>query len=190
VQNPLPIWLGVGGTPASFARAGALGLPLMVAIIGGETRRFRPLIDLYREAGERAGYPSDQLQVGVHSLGYVASTTQAAADDFYPGYARAVSSVAKERGWPPVTRAAFDAQRGPHGALLIGDPDEVAEKILRHSEALGGISRISFQMNAASLPHAKMMQAIETIGTRVAPAVRNGPIRRVLFPVGDGDGKA
>src|SRR2546427_1066688 len=131
VQNPLPIWLGVGGTPQSFARAGALGLPLMVAIIGGETRRFRPLIDLYREAGEQAGHSPDQLKVGVHSLGYVAATTQQAADDFFPGYARAISSVARERGWPPVTRAGVDAQRGPHGALLVGHPDEVAEKIIR-----------------------------------------------------------
>ncbi len=174
VQNPFPIWLGVGGTPASFARAGVLGLPLMVAIIGGETRRFRPLIDLYREAGERAGHSADRLKVGVHSLGYVAATTQAAANDFFPGYARAVSSVAEERGWAPVTRAGFDAQLGPYGALLIGNPEEVAEKIVRHSEALGGIARISFQMNASSLPHAKLMQAIDLLGTRVAPAVHNG----------------
>jgi len=172
VQNPLPIWLGVGGTPQSFARAGVLGLPLMVAIIGGETRRFRPLVDLYREAGARAGHPPDRLKVGVHSLGYVAATTQQAADEFFPGYARAVTDIGKERGWPPVTRAAFDAQRGPYGALLIGDPDEVAEKIVRHSEALGGVSRFTFQMNASSLPHAKLMQAIELLGTRVAPAVR------------------
>ena len=172
VQNPLPIWRGVGGTPQSFVRAGALGLPLMVAIIGGEPRRFRPLVDLYRETGTRAGHSLDRLKVGVHALGYVAATTQDAADEFFPGYARAVASVAKERGWPPVTRAGFDAQRGPHGALLIGSPDEVAEKILRHDEALGGISRISFQMNAASLPHEKLMQAIEAIGTRVAPALR------------------
>ena len=172
VQNPLPIWLGVGGTPQSFARAGALGLPLMVAIIGGELRRFRPFVDLYREAGARAGHPPDRLKVGVHALGYVAATTQEAADEFFPGYARAVTDIGKERGWPPVTRAGFDAQRGPHGALLIGSPDEVAEKIIRHSEALGGISRITFQMNAASLPHEKLMQAIEMIGTRVAPVLR------------------
>ena len=172
VQNPLPIWLGVGGTRGSFARAGTLGLPLMVAIIGGETHRFRPLVDLYREAGERAGHPPDQLKVGVHSLGYVAATTQEAADDFYPGYARAFTDIGKERGWPPATRAGFDAQRGPRGALLIGSPDEVVEKISRHSEALGGISRITFQMNAASLPHAKLMRAIEMLGTRVAPALR------------------
>jgi probable LLM family oxidoreductase len=172
VQTPLPIWLGVGGTPQSFVRAGLLGLPLMVAIIGGEPRRFRPLIDLYRQAGEQAGFSSDRLKVGVHALGYVAETTQQAADEFYPGYARAMTDVGKERGWAPMTRAAFDAQRGPLGALLIGSPDEVAEKIIRHSEALGGISRISFQMNASSLPHAKLIQAIEAIGTRVAPAVR------------------
>src|SRR6478752_10317993 len=169
VQNPLPIWLGVGGTPQSFARAGALGLPLMVAIIGGEPRRFRPLVDLYRETGARFGHSPDRLRVGVHALGYVAATTQEAADEFYPGYARAVTDVGKERGWPPVTRAGFDAQRGPHGALLIGHPEEVAEKILRHSEALGGISRLTFQMNVASLPHARLMKAIELLGTRVAP---------------------
>jgi probable LLM family oxidoreductase len=172
VQDLLPIWLGVGGTPQSFVRAGALGLPLMVAIIGGETRRFRPLIDLYRRAGEQAGHPPEQLEVGVHSLGYVAPTSQEAADDFFPGYAKAFSSVGKERGWPPVTRAGFDAQLGPHGALLVGNPEEVAEKIVRQSEALGGISRITFQMNAASLPHAKLMRAIEALGSRVAPALR------------------
>ncbi len=176
VQNPLPIWLGVGGTPESFIRAGTLGLPLMVAIIGGETRRFRPLIDLYREAGRQAGHSADRLKVGVHSLGYVARTSQEAADAFFPGYARAVASVAKERGWPPVTRAGFDAQLGPYGALLIGSPDEVVEKILRHSEALGGISRITFQMNASSLPHAKLMHAIELLGGRVATALRGEPV--------------
>src|SRR5438876_2216341 len=128
VQNPLPIWLGVGGTPGSFVRAGALGLPLMVAIIGGETRRFRPLVDLYREAGERAGHSPDRLRVGVHSLGYVAATTHEAADDFFPGYARAFTDIGKERGWPAVTRAHFDAQRGLHGALLIGTAEEVVEK--------------------------------------------------------------
>ena len=172
VQDPLPIWLGVGGTPGSFARAGFLGLPLMVAIIGGETRRFRPLVDLYWEAAERAGHSPEKLKVGVHSLGYVAETTQAAVEDFWPGYARAFTDVGKERGWPPVTRAAFDAQRGTYGALLVGSPDEVAEKIIRHSESLGGISRLSFQMNVASLSHAKLMKAIELLGTSVAPVLR------------------
>lgn len=172
LQNPLPIWVGVGGTPESFVRAGMLGLPLMVAIIGGETRHFRPLIDLYREAGRRAGHSPDKLKVGIHSIGYVAETTQQAANDFFPGYARTFTGIGKERGWRPVTRAAFDAQRGPHGALIIGDPDEVAEKIVRHSKALGGISRITFQMNPGSLSQDKLMRAIELIGTRVAPTLR------------------
>jgi probable LLM family oxidoreductase len=172
LQNPLPIWIGVGGTPESFVRAGSLGLPLMVAIIGGETRKFRPLVDLYREAGRRAGHSPDRLKVGVHSLGYVAENTQEAVDDFYPGYARTMTEIGKERGWPKMTRASFDSQRGTQGALLVGDPDEVVEKIVRHSKALGGISRITFMMNPASLPHAKLMRATELIGTRVAPALR------------------
>jgi len=171
-QDPLPIWVGVGGTPESFARAGALGLPLMVAIIGGETRRFRPLVDLYREAGRRAGFSPDRLKVGVHSLGYVAATAQQAADDFFPGYARAINTVGKERGWAPMTRPQFDAQLTPSGALLVGTADEVAAKILRHSEALGGISRITFMMNGASLPHLKLMSAIDLIAARVAPVLR------------------
>ena len=176
LQNPIPIWLGVGGTPESFARAGALGLPLMIAIIGGETRRFRPLVNLYREMGRRAGHPAKKLKVGVHALGYVADTTEEAVNEFFPGYARSFTEIGKERGWPPVTRSHFDAQRGPNGALLVGGPEEVAEKILRHSEALGGISRISFQMDVASLPHAKLMHAIELLGTRVAPALREEPV--------------
>lgn len=172
LQRSLPIWIGVGGTPQSFVRAGLLGLPLMVAIIGGETRRFKPLIDLYRQAGKEAGYLPNQLKVGVHSLGYVAETTKEAADDFFPGYRHTFNEIGKERGWPPVTRMDFDAQRGPEGALLIGDPDEVVEKIKRHNKILGGISRITFMMNPASLPHAKLMRAIELIGTHVAPALR------------------
>jgi probable LLM family oxidoreductase len=171
-QNRLPIWLGVGGTPESFVRAGSLGLPLMVAIIGGETRHFRPLVDLYRQAGRQAGYPPEQLKVGVHALGYVAETTQQAVYDFFPGYARAFTEIGKERGWPPVTRAHFNALLGPHGALLVGNPEEVSQKILNHSQALGGISRISFQMDVASLPHMKLMRAIELLGTRVAPTLR------------------
>jgi probable LLM family oxidoreductase len=174
VQNPLPIWLGVGGTPQSFARAGALGLPLMVAIIGGELSTFRPLVDLYRKAGRQAGHPIEQLKVGVHALGYVAASWREAGDDFFPGYAMAIASVAKERGWRPMTRESFDAQRGPQGALLVGEADEVLDKIVRFSVALGGISRISLQMNAASFTHAKMLSAIETVGTRIAPALRNG----------------
>lgn len=173
VQNPLPIWLGVGGTPQSFARAGAHGLPLMVAIIGGEPRRFRPLVDLYRQTGAQYGHSADRLKVGIHALGYVAATTEEAVEEFWPGYARAFTDVGKERGWPPVTRASFDIQRGPKGALIIGNAEQVVEKILYYNETLGGISRISFQMNAASLPHAKLMKAIEALGTGVAPLVRD-----------------
>ena len=172
LQRSLPIWIGVGGTPQSFVRAGLLGLPLMVAIIGGETRSFKPLIDLYRQAGKEAGHLPNQLKVGIHSLGYVAETTKEAADDFFPGYRHTFNEIGKERGWPPVTRMDFDAQRGPEGALLIGDPNEVVEKIKRHNKILGGISRITFMMNPASLPHAKLMRAIELIGTHVAPALR------------------
>jgi len=172
LQDPLPIWLGVGGTPGSFVRAGMLGLPLMVAIIGGETRRFRPLVDLYREAGRQAGFGPERLKVGVHALGYLASSSKEAADDFFPGYLRAFSSIGKERGWSPPTRAHFDAQLTPDGALLIGTPEEIVAKVIRHSEALGGISRITFMMNAATLPHEKLMNAIELLGSRVAPALR------------------
>ena len=172
LQNPLPIWIGVGGTPESFARAGMLGLPLMVAIIGGEPKRFRPLIDLYREAGRRAGHSAEKLIVGLHSIGFLGDTTQQAADDFYPGYAHTFTEIGKERGWPPTTRAQFDAVRGPTGALLIGDAETVAEKILYVNEALGGISRITFQMGVSTLPHQKMLRAIEILGTRVAPIVR------------------
>ncbi|MCB2410568.1 LLM class flavin-dependent oxidoreductase [Hymenobacter lucidus] len=172
VQAQLPIWLGVGGTPQSFARAGTLGLPLMVAIIGGDTHRFRPLVDLYREAGRRAGHTPEQLKVGLHSLGYVAETTEQAREEFFPGYARTFSSRARERGGAPVTRAHFDAQAGPLGALLVGSPEEVAAKILRHGEALGGISRVTFQQDVATLPHARIMRSIELLGTRVAPLLR------------------
>src|SRR5438876_2551875 len=180
VQNPLPIWLGVGGTPQSFVRAGRLGLPLMVALLGGETRRFRPLIDLYLEAGKKAGHPPEKLKVGLHSPGYVAETTEEAADDYFPGFARAVTDIGKERGWGEMTREDFDAQRGPRGSLVIGDPEEAVEKILRHSKALGGISRFTFQMNAASLPHEKLVRSIELIGKRVVPALHKEIVQEDL----------
>ena len=171
LQNPLPVWIGVGGTQESFARAGTLGLPLMVAIIGGETHRFRPLVDLYKASGKKAGHPPEKLKVGLHSLGYVANTTAEAIEDYYPGYAETFTRIGKERGWPPVNRTQFNAQTGPLGALLVGSPEEVAAKILRHSDALSGISRVTFQMDNAGLSHAKLIQAIELIGARVAPLV-------------------
>jgi probable LLM family oxidoreductase len=172
LQNPLPIWVGVGGTPASFVRAGVLGLPLMVAIIGGQPARFRPLIDLYRETGRRAGHAPEKLIVGLHSIGFLADSTEQAADDFFPGYAHTFTEIGKERGWSPTTRAQFDATRGPTGALIIGDAQTVAEKILYIDEALGGISRITFQMGVSTVAHEKMKRAIEILGAQVAPLVR------------------
>jgi probable LLM family oxidoreductase len=172
LQDPLPIWVGVGGTPASFVRAGALGLPLMVAIIGGQPKDFRPLIDLYREAGRRAGHAPERLMVGLHMIGFLADSTSKAADDFFPGYAHTFTEIGKERGWAPATRAKFDAQRGPTGAYLIGDAETVATKILYFNKVLGGISRLTFQMGVSTLPHEKMRRAIEILGTQVAPAVR------------------
>jgi len=171
VQNPLPIWIGVGGTPESFVRAGQLGLPLMVAIIGGEPHRFRPLVDLYREAGRMKGHSADRLKVGVHAIGFLGKTTREAADDFYPGFAQTFTKIGKERGWRATTRAQFDATRGPTGAYLIGDAETVAEKILHYNTSLGGISRITFQMSVATMPHAKMASSIEILGGKVLPLV-------------------
>jgi probable LLM family oxidoreductase len=173
LQDELPIWVGVGGTPTSFVRAGILGLPLMVAIIGGEPERFRPLIDVYREAGRRAGHSPERLRVGLHMIGFLGDSTKQAADDFFPGYAHTFTEIGKERGWPPATRSQYDALRGPTGALLIGDAKTVSEKILHVNEVLGGISRLTFQMGVSTLPHPKMLRAIEILGTRVAPFVRN-----------------
>lgn len=170
-QDQLPIWLGVGGTPGSFVRAGELGLPLMVAVIGGETHRFRPLVDLYREAGKRAGHSPEKLKVGLHSLGYVGPSNEEAIEYYYPGYAETFTRIGKERGWPPVTRGHFDVQVGPSGALVVGGPEEVAAKIRRHSEALGGVDRFSFQMDNAGLSHQQLLEAIKLIGKEVAPLV-------------------
>src|SRR4029077_18031877 len=130
LQDPLPIWVGVGGTPESFVRAGMLGLTIMVAIIGGEPRRFRSLIGLYREGVRRGGHSPEQLTVGLHSVGFLADTSDEAAETFLPGYAHTFTEIGKDRGWPPATRAQFDALRGPTGALLIGDAKTVAKKIL------------------------------------------------------------
>jgi len=171
LQQKLPVWLGVGGTPESFARAGSLGLPLMVAVIGGETHRFRPLVDLYREAGRRAGYTPDQLKVGLHSPGYVAETNERAIADYYPGYAELWTKLGRERGWPPVTKPQFDSLIAPRGVLVVGGPAQVAEKLIRHSEALGGVDRFTFQMDNAGLTHQQLMNAIELIGKKVIPLV-------------------
>jgi probable LLM family oxidoreductase len=169
LQEKLPIWLGVGGTPESFVRAGALGLPLMVAIIGGETERFRPLVDLYREAGRKAGFGPSQLKVGLHSPGFVADTTDKAISEYYPGYAELWTKLGRERGWPPVTKGQFDQLIGPKGVLVVGSPEQVAEKLLRHSESLGGVDRFTFQMDNAGLNHKQLIQSIDLIGSKVIP---------------------
>jgi probable LLM family oxidoreductase len=173
LQEKLPVWLGVGGTPESFVRAGTLGLPLMVAVIGGETHRFRPLIDLYREAGNRAGFKPEQLKVGLHSPGYVAATNEEAVADYYPGYAELWTKLGRERGWPPVTKAQFDGLVAPKGVLVVGDPEQVAEKLIRHSRALGGVDRFTFQMDNAGLTHAQLMSSIGLIGNKVIPLINS-----------------
>lgn len=169
VQPQIPIWLGVGGTPQSFVRAGLLGLPLMVAIIGGEFRRFRPLIDLYREAGARAGHAADTLRVGIHALGFVAETQREAEDRFFPGWQAMFTKIGLERGWSPSTRAQFDHQVRPGGAFLVGDPDTVAMKIRQTSEELGGIDRLTFQMSSAAGDQQMMLRSIQLLGREVKP---------------------
>ncbi|MBP1843433.1 putative LLM family oxidoreductase [Rhizobium petrolearium] len=171
-QAQLPVWIGVGGSPQSFARAGALGLPLTVAIIGGTFERFRPLVDLYREAGLRAGHGPEKLKVGVHAMGFVGETSAAAKDAFFPGWAHLTTKIGRERGWSPPTRRQFEGMTGPEGAFLVGDPKTVAAKILQASETLGGVSRITFQMSTASLDTAAMKRSIELLGTEVAPIIR------------------
>ena len=170
-QDPLPIWIGVGGTPESFVRAGLLGLPLMVAIIGGEPRRFAPLIDLYRRAGRQAGHGPEMLKVGLHVFGYVGDSVRSAADIIYPGWHQMFTTVSRERGFPPPTRAQFDATSGPDGAFFMGDPDTLATKLRRVSEQLGGVDRVSVQMTNPRLSHADLLRGIELLATDVASAV-------------------
>ena len=171
LQDPLPIWVGVGGTPESFVRAGLLGLPLMVAIIGGEPRQFAPLVDLYRRAGVQAGHAPERLQVGLHVFGYVAESTQAAADTIYPGWHEMFAKVSRERGFAQPTRAQFDATSGPNGAFFMGDPDTVADKLVRVSDQLGGVDRVAIQMTNPRLAHDDLLRGIELLGTEVAPRV-------------------
>ena len=172
VQDPLPVWLGVGGTPESFARAGSLGLPLMVAIIGGDFRRFRPHINLYRKAGAQAGFKPEQLKVGVHAFGYLATSSEKARDIFYPGYAYMMGSIGRERGWAPPNRLQFDASCSPSGPFLIGDAKEVVEKVLYLDEVLEGIDRINLQMTNVMVAHEHMLESISLLGSEVAPIIR------------------
>ena len=169
VQEPLPVWVGVGGTPASADRAGRLGLPMTLAIIGGMPARFRPFVDLHRDAARAAGHPQPRLAVNSH--GFVAATSQQAADTFFPSYAVAMSQIGAERGWPPMTREAFDAMREPQGALFVGSTQQVVDKILRMREILE-FDRFLMHVSVGTMPHADVMRAIELFGTEVAPAVR------------------
>jgi probable LLM family oxidoreductase len=171
LQQPLPIWIAVGGSPGSVARAGMLGLPLMLAIIGGMPARFAQLIDLYREAARRGEAHGAGLAVGTNSHTYVAEDSQRAADEYYPSYAQMMNRIGRERGWPPITRAQFDAGCAPEGHLLVGSPAQVAEKILAQHE-LFNHDRFLAQISIGSLPHERAMHAIELFGSEVAPAVR------------------
>ncbi len=171
IQNPLPVWVAVGGTPTSVARAGLLGLPLALAIIGGQPARFAPLINLYREAGQRGGHDPATLPVGINSHGYLADTSQQARDEMAPFYMAMMNKLGPERGWPPMTRSAFDAATTRHGALLVGAPEEVTEKILMQHEIFGH-QRFLMQMSMGAMPHPQIMHAIELFGAKVAPVVR------------------
>ncbi len=171
LQTPLPVRLGVGGTPGSFARAGTLGLPLTVAIIGGEPHRFRPMIDLYRESGRRAGHPPESLDVAVHAIGYVAETDAEAAEELWPAYAHTFGRIGRERGWAPMSRATFDAQLGPVGAFVVGSPETAAAKLRHIDDVLGGVSRVSLMMSGGPLPHAGVLRSIQLLGAAVKPAV-------------------
>ncbi|MDX6671881.1 MAG: hypothetical protein QOI91_2244 [Solirubrobacteraceae bacterium] len=171
VQEPLPVWLAVGGNPPSAVRAGTLGLPLALAIIGGAPERFVPLVDLYRDSARQAGHDPERLPVGINSHTYVADTSQQAADEFFPAYSSMMNRIGAERGWSPMTRRQFDVLRSPRGALMVGSPQEVVEKILFQHE-LFGHTRFLGQISVGDLPHAQVMRAIELLGTEVAPAVR------------------
>jgi len=171
LQDPLPIWVGVGGTPESFVRAGLLGLPLMVAIIGGEPRRFAPLVDLYRRAGAEAGHDPATLKVGIHVFGYVGESRKQAADTIFPGWHEMFTQVSRERGFPPPNRASFDATSGPDGAFFLGDPDHVVARLGRMADQLGGVDRVSLQMTNPRLAHDDLLRGIELLGTEVAPRV-------------------
>ena len=170
-QEKLPIWIAVGGTPQSLARAGVLNLPLALAIIGGEPARFAPLFDLYRQAAQRAGHDPAALKTSINVHGFVATTTQEAADTFYAPQAEVMNRIGRERGWPPTSRAQFDVARGPRGALFVGSPAEVTDKILAAHEIFR-FDRFLIQMAIDVMDHIKLMRAIEILGTRVAPEVR------------------
>lgn len=171
VQQPLPVWIAVGGSPESVVRAGILGIPMALAIIGGQPRRFAPLIELYRRAWQQGGHDPAKLRVSINSHGLIEDDPTAAAEDAFAAYSHVMAKIGKERGWPPLTRERFDEERGPLGANLIGSPEEVAAKILYEHE-LFGMDRFLMQMSVGTLPHEKVLRSIELFATRVAPVVR------------------
>jgi probable LLM family oxidoreductase len=189
LQNPLPVWIAVGGTPQSVVRAGTLGLPLAVAIIGGEPHRFAPLVQLYRDAARRAGHDPATLPVSINSHGYLADTNAQAADEWYPSYAEVMTRIGRERGWPPATRAQYDAQRGPRGALLVGTPEEIAERIV-YQHGIFEHQRFLMQFSVGTMPHAQIMRAIELFGVSVAPMVRRAISVKREPPHGKKDAKS
>ncbi|HRW49667.1 MAG TPA: LLM class flavin-dependent oxidoreductase, partial [Caldilinea sp.] len=171
VQNPLPVWIAVGGTPASVARAGTLGLPLAIAIIGGVPERFAPLAHLYRDAVQRAGRDPAALPISINSHGFLADDSQQAADDYFPSFAVVMNKIGRERGWAPITRQQFEASRTLRGADFVGAPEEIVEKIL-FQHAIFGHQRLLLQLGVGTIEHAKVMRAVELLGTQVAPVVR------------------
>jgi probable LLM family oxidoreductase len=177
IQQPLPIWIAVGGTPESVVRTGTLGLPMALAIIGGMPERFVPLVNLYREAARRAGHDPARLPLSINSHGFIADESQQAADDYWPSYAAVMGKIGKERGWPPVTRQQFEASRTLRGAEFVGSPEEIIEKSL-FQHALFGHQRLLLQLGVGTLAHGQMLRAIELLGTRVAPVVRAEVQRR------------
>ena len=170
-RHDLPIWVAVGGNPQSAARAGMLNLPMALAIIGGMPERFAPFIHLFRQAAREARHDADKLPVGINTHGYVAETSQRAADEFFPSYAAQISRIGRERGWPPTTREHFDVGLGLRNHLAVGSPEQVVDKILYQHEKLGH-QRYLMQMRVGTMPHAQTMRSIELFGTKVAPAVR------------------
>lgn len=170
-QDKLPIWVAVGGTPESVVRAAEYGLPMALAIIGGLPARFAPLAQLYRDVFTKTGHDLNGLQLSINSHTYIADTSQLAADEFFPPYAEVMSRIGKERGWPPTSRQQFDQSIGPQAALLVGSPQQVIDKIL-YEHDLFGHTRFLAQMSIGTMPHNKILHAIELLGTKVAPEVR------------------
>ena len=171
LQEKLPVWIAVGGTPESAVRAGTLGIPMALAIIGGMPDRFVPFVELYRRTFKNSGHAMADFQLGINSHVYIADDSQQAANEFFPTYADMMSRIGRERGWPPTTRQQFDAMRSPKGSLLVGSPQEVADKILYEQELFGN-TRFLAQMSVGALPHALMMRSIELYGSKVIPAVK------------------